>query len=326
MSQDNTTESPELVEYTWRGTVRRMYPEVAAYLAAFRQVQWDYEDAIAEAQQVRATAERMAYRAAELAGRSFNQYEHDADRQAYNDWRGTQRAANARAELAKNEATQALRDSLINSPHREVAWIASHCLFNNQGGEVEGYARDILAILPATTEQIWEEAKDNRGMCDVFDRFYNDAEADGIFNGGKKFAAARELAALRSYLRRELYGSTARDIIDRVNRIVKIAEEKHAEEMAAARAEWQGLDEAWRSERSRRAAATRAANREAQAEEHAREDGITETRSVISTQSAMTGEIIRAEYDESGPVQTSESQPEAPKASAQDDFALVNSN
>lgn len=265
-----------------------MYPEVAAYLSAYRQIDWDYEDARQDAMSAAQRAERAAYRAAEVEGRSFDTYNSSADAARREEWRRAQNEANQAASTARSAARDGLRAALISSPHKEVAWIAEHCLFANQGDEVEGYARDILAILPATTEEIWEEAKDNRGMCDVFDRFYNSAESAGIFHNGPLPAGAREMQALRNYIRRTYGNGYVRDLQPHIDRVMKTIRDDYETRLAAAKAEWQGLDEAWRSERSRRGAATRAANRET----------VTEARQ--GAMDDMAGEIIRSTFtDES---------------------------
>lgn len=316
MSQDNTTTSTdeELVEQLYKGRTRRMYPEVAQYLREFQEVQWAIEDRESAFYVDQSRREREMYRAAERQGRQFDRYDRDHD--TYQAFQAENRRRTQERNQLDHEARQNLRSLLVDSPHREVKWIAEHCLFNNQGNEVEGYARDILAILPATTEEIWAEAKDNRGMCDVFDRFYGEAEADGIFTDGKKLAGQREIAAFRNYVRRSYGSGYVRDMTTHLDRVVKAIRDHYEAEMVAAKAEWQGLDEAWRSERSRRAAATRAANREAQ---EALSEDIAEGEENIRTAGV---------FDDAGQFhpQTPESQPEAPKASAQDDFVLANSN
>lgn len=288
MSENMKTEDASLVVARWRNTERRMYPEVAAYLSAYRQVEWDYEDARYEASQVANRAESLARRAAEIEGRVFDTYSNSADAAKRDEWYQAQRAANDAARVAHDAARTTMRAALTASPHKEVAWIAEHCLFANEGEEVEGYARDILAILPATTEEIWEEAKDNRGMCEVFDRFYNSAENAGIFHDGPLPAGAREMQAVRNYIRRNYGSSYMRDLSSQIDRVAKAIRDDYDTRLEAAKAEWQGLDEAWRSERSRRGAATRAANR----------DVVTEARQ--GAMDDMAGEIIRSTFtDES---------------------------
>lgn len=298
-----STEEP-LVAQIYKGRERRMYPEVAEYLRRFQEVQWAEEDRATELRHDLARRETAMYRVAERAGRRFNRYGPDAD--AWAEWRALSREGDARNNEIRERESRELQALLTDSPHREVKWIAEHCLFSGQGNEVENYARDILAILPATVEQIWEEAKSNRGMCDVFDRYYDQAEAAGVFNDGVRLPGRREKSAFRSYLRREGYHSTTvSNFMNHFDRYAKALQEHYEEQMAAAKAEWQGLDEAWRSERSRRGAATR----------RARADG---------TQEAQT-ERVREELREAlGFNESPEPQPEAPKASAQDDFALVN--
>jgi hypothetical protein len=301
VSQQNTDE--ELTTFRYRGRVRHGYPEVAAYLTNRLTAQREYEDIRAEADYAHRKAERALFRAAEDEGRRFDTYSSRQDAQAMRDLNEARQAEYTRAQNVLTGA--AYRQDLIDSPHREVAWIARHCLFADQGDEVEGYARDILAILPATTEEIWAEAKDNRGMCDVFDRFYDEADGAGVFTDGQKLPGRRELAALRNFIRRNYGQNYVRDFQPHLDRVVKAVTDHYEAKMVEARAEWQGLDEAWRSERSRRAAATRAANREAEATaedetlrtelRHA-DHGLVQEQ--ISTQSASTGEIVRSEIKE----------------------------
>lgn len=264
MSQDSNTE--ELVSAVWQGHQRRMYPEVAAYLATFRNAQRNYEDAIAKAEYDFRQGERVLRRQAEDAGRRWDTYGYEDQARQARDLRNSREAAYNNASNALNEAKRADLDTLLNSPHREVRWIAQTILRDNaDNDEQTGYARDILAILPATTQEIWEEAKDNRGMCDVFDRYYDQAEAAGIFNpDGTPPLASREISALRNYIRRNYGGSYVSTFMEKINPILKAYQEDYEAKLEAAKAEWQGLDEAWRSERSRRGAATRAANREVQ--------------------------------------------------------------
>lgn len=307
MSETKDTE--ELVTQIYRGRERRMYPEVAEYLRTFRTAQRDLEDAQAQAEFEFRQGERRLRREAEDAGRLWDTYSNRDQANAHRELSRARTRAYDNASAAHRTAQRTVLDRLLNSSHREVQWIAQTILRDRaDNDEQTGYARDILAILPATTEQIWAEAKDNRGMCDVFDRYYDQAEAAGIFNAdGKAVTAAREIAALRNYIRRNYGGSYVGAFMEKLTPILKAYEADYTAKLEAAKAEWQGLDEAWRSERSRRAAATRAANREAQAEEHAEAtmDRLAEEvsqRSVITTQSAMTGETVRAEYDENGPV------------------------
>lgn len=254
MGEINNDET--LVEYNGR----RIYPEVAEYLKTAKQSEWDYEDAIRAADRTYEDSYRALQRAAETQhGRRWNRYE-EPYRSQINELSDARTRAYQAAEQAKRTASSEL---LLNSPHIEVKWIAENCLFAGQGSEVEGYAIDILKILPATTDEIWEEAKDNRGMCDVFDRFYDQAERAGIFTNGEKLAGVKEVAAFRSYIRRTYGSSYVRDMQVHLDRVLKAVREDYEAKLVQAKAEWQGLDEAYRSERSRRAAATRAANREA---------------------------------------------------------------
>lgn len=261
MSQDSNNE--ELVSASWQGRQRRMYPEVATYLATFRNAQRIYEDAIAKAEYDFRQAERVLRREAEDAGERWDTYSNMDQSRKARDIRSARDTAYNAASDALNDAKRADLAGLLESPHREVQWIAQTILRDQaDNDEQTGYARDILAVLPATTEQIWEEAKDNRGMCDVFDRYFDLAEAAGIFSSdGTPPTASREIAALRNYIRRNYGGSYVSNFMEKLTPILKAYREDYDAKLEAAKAEWQGLDEAWRSERSRRGAATRAAQR-----------------------------------------------------------------
>ena len=263
-----------LVTYRYRGTERRMYPEVAEYLRTLRRVEWDYEDATRDASYAYEVAEREARRAAEDEGRRWDPYARGGeDARRHREYTDAQDTAVRAARERRNEALQSTKEGLINSSHSEVKWIAENVLFSEQGSEIEGYARDILAILPATTEEIWEEAKDNRGMCEVFDRYFEEADAAGVFNDGKISPAARQMAALRSWMRRNYGDRYVRDITSHLKPVLKAMEEDADRRVAEAKAEWQRLDEAYaentrrnRSEGARRAAETRRRNAEAREE------------------------------------------------------------
>lgn len=245
MSENMKDETAELVSFGWRGNTRRMYPEVATFLGEYAKAQWAREDAMAEADHIAHREETKAYREASMEGRSFDTYSNNADRQRRDAWRTAQRTARAEAERVYSQERERLQSLLINSPHKEVAWIGREIVAQNPwDSEVGGYARDILAILPATTEQIWAEAKDNRGMCDVFDRYYDQAEAAGIFNTNGSVVAAREIAAVRSWVRRNLGGSYASQVMPYIDRVVKAVQEDADKRLAEAKAEWQRLDEA----------------------------------------------------------------------------------
>lgn len=286
MSEKNETE--ELVEYNGR----RIYPEVARYLTAREGAQWAYRRAMLVAEQDRRLAQLDVEEEATKAGvrlwssqaESYNSRMQQAD-EAYQQARVT-------AEAERNRA-EGMGD-LLNSPHREVAFIAKHCL-REQTSEVTGHARTILSHLPAPTEEIWRIAKDEAGMCGVFDSFYQKAEEEGVFvkDGEDPFPALRELVAVRSWVSREYGERYAVRTMNKIEPALRKLHEDYLRRVEEAKAEWQGLDEAHaenvrrnRSDAARRAADTRRRNAQLRAQESA---------SVISTQSAMTGEIIRSE-------------------------------
>jgi len=241
-----------LVDFT---NGRKIYPEVAEYLGTRIKTERDYHDAITKADRDYQDADMALRRKAEDEGRQYDSYGADRDVQ-----RAARRERDAAYEVATQARHEASRELLLNSPHKEVKWIAEHCLFANQGSEVEGYAVAILKILPATVEEIWTEAKDNRGMCDVFDRFFEEADKEGVFTDGNPMPGYRETAAYRNYIRRNWGNSYARDLQPHLDRIVKAINDHHREELAKAKAEWQGLDEARAENATRnRSAAQKAA-------------------------------------------------------------------
>lgn len=258
----NTVQDAEsLVEYA---NGRRIYPEVAEYFRARREAERTYVRATTQADMTYNSEYQELRWAAEDAGRAFDTYGNSEDRVKSRELERARNTAYDEAASLKTQQLAAVKDGLVNSPHREVAWIAENCLFAGQGGEIEGYARNILAILPASMEEIWEEAKDNRGMCEVFDRFYEQAEQAGVFSNGKVIPGYREMAAARSYIRREYGHGYARQLDIHLQRIAKAVNEHHEAELAKAKAEWQKQDEAYaenthrnRSEASRRVILTR---------------------------------------------------------------------
>lgn len=246
-----------------------MYPEVEQYMTTFRNAERAYEDAITEADNAWTKSYRTIQRAAEDAGDTFDRYNNRAHAQAIREIDAVRDAAYTEARQAKRSSDREHRALLLDSEHKDVAWIAEHCLFAGQGGEVEGHARTILKALPASTDELWRLAKDDHSMCEVFDRFFDEAEAAGVFNDGKRPTAYREIAALRNYIRRNYGHSYVRTFMEKLDRITAVYKEAAAADMAMARAEWQRMDEAYaeqthrnRSEGARRAAETRRANRE----------------------------------------------------------------
>lgn len=317
MSESKDTE--ELVDHEYRGRQLKIYPEVAEFFRTKAEAERVYrvdELKATSAYQALLNEKKIAWLEANPTadvysfperremGEVYRQHvaELEAIRGRHGDAIEAHRADPSRRHNRDNpNAWATLRDT---TSHKEVKWIMQNTIQNNAHE-----AEIMLHYLPGTPEELWERGKHDHDFCTVFDQYYTQAEAAGVFSDADvtSMAGFKEFRALQSYMRRELYSTTASNVGQRVSKIMAIMRDAHKAELEAAKAEWQGLDEAWRSERSRRAAATRAANREAQAEEYAEAtmDRLAEEisqRSVITTQSAMTGETIRAEYDENGPV------------------------
>lgn len=326
MSQDNTTTSPaeELVEHTFNRKTLKVYPEIAEFFRvkadADRMLQLGYAKADAAY-----NAEKNTKYIAYLEG-GGNPGEWDERREMgelYETRRRERREVEGKyydlieigridpARRTNPDNPNVWADLRDKTTHKEVKWIMDNTVRS------QPYESEImLHYLPSSVEELWEYAKTDHQFCTVFDQFMTQAEAAGIFSEFTSQVGMKEFRALQSWMRRELYGSTATEITRRVSSIMKAMREDAEKRLIEAKAEWQGLDEAWRSERARRAAATRAANRAAQ---EALSEDIAEGEESIRTAGV---------FDDAGQFhpQTPESQPEAPKASAQDDFVLANSN
>lgn len=267
----------ELVEFQGK----RMYPEVAAYFEAARLADKARDDVHAEASYVWEKVVREArfnYAPTEDQP-NFDSYALRRRGQALYEPYQVYAAAMAASDLAFNEATSNRREGLRTSIHPEVKWIEANALRGEQA-----YSEAVLKALPvADPAELWE-IKRRHGMCAEFDRLYAAAELDGVFTGGKRALGARQRAALNNWADRNWGSNYARQLMQQLSPLMKEIEAERVKELEDAKAEWQGLDEAWRSERSRRGAATRAANAVAQAREDlaAAEDGA-ETRETVST-------------------------------------------
>jgi Skp family chaperone for outer membrane proteins len=263
MSEENNTE--ELVDYHGK----RIYPEVAEYFRTAAESELVHREAYADAEHAYNKAYRRLEHETQISGRRFDTYS-DPDRAAVRALRDTRTAAFAEADrVVQTESPRAL---LLQSPHREVKWIAENVLFNDRDGEETGHAKTILRNLPMTQEELWKLAKEDRGMCNVFDRYFDRAEAAGVFSGGHKQAGARELAALRNYIRRNYGGDYMSRFMEQIEPLMKALRADADTKVAEAKAEWQKQDEAYaeqthrnRSDGARRAAETRRRNAEAEA-------------------------------------------------------------
>ncbi len=284
MSAEKNEASEELVEHTYNGKTIMIYPELAEFHKAMDGAVREQHLAYAKADaawQVTMNADKIKYLE---EGGDPNQYEERSrNRTAYEAYVAARRAAEhkyydltevgrMRPESRRDANNpNAWADLRAKTTHKEVQWILDNTLRSEPSA-----TRTMLHYLPASPEKLWEYGKDDHNFCNAFDQFYAQAEAAGLFSKDDiaGMAGMKEFRALQSYMRRELYGSTATTINQKVAKIMAVMREEHAKAMAEAKAEWQGLDEARRSEGARKAAVTRAANREAQ--EHQREDGIVE--------------------------------------------------
>lgn len=258
----------ELVEFEGRN----VYPEVAEYFRLRRQAERDLAEARADAEYPYRKVERAAQARWEDAGGSnrglgywdpARQRRVDPELAAAHD---AFRAASEAYDLAYREAIDASRQALRASSHPEVQWIEANALRHEQG-----YSEIVLRNLPVQDPlELWE-LKRKHGMCGEFDRLFRQAEAEGVFSNGKRQPGSRELFAAQNWIRRNWGDRYASQVIEHMQPYIKAVREHYETEMAAAKAEWQGLDEAWRSERSRRGAATRAA-RAAQAAQEVSEE------------------------------------------------------
>jgi len=271
MSETKDTEL--LVEHTYNGKQLKIYPEVAEFFAKKKDADRLYYLGNAKADAQYNTLRDAAYVAyLEGGGDQHEWYERraladaiEAKRTArqenenrYYDAIEAQRIDPTRRSKRENvNLWEELRDK---TSHKVVKWMLEHTL-RQQPSETE----TMLHYLPNNPETLWSYAKDDHEFCTVFDQFFSQAEASGLFRDTDmgSMVGFKEFRALQSYLRRELYGSTATEVGRRVSRIMTIIQEDAAKRVDEAKAEWQGLDEAWRSERSRRGAATRAANQAA---------------------------------------------------------------
>lgn len=273
-----TKENEELlVDHEYNGKQLKIYPEVAEF---FRQ---------------KKDAERLMYLAYAKADAEYNKIKDEAylahlegggDPHTWSEGRDGREARQAKMDarrVAENAYYDAIEpgrmdpqrrrdpenpnvwaDLKSKTNHKIVTWMLENTL-RSQAHETE----IMLHYLPASPDELWSYAKDDHDFCNVFDTFMGQAEAAGLFSDADmaSMAGLKEFRALQSYMRRELYSTTTSEITRRVGKIMSLIREDADKRLAEAKAEWQGLDEAWRSERSRRGAATRAANQAAEQEE-----------------------------------------------------------
>lgn len=278
-----------------------MLPEVEAYF----KVKYEAENARDEAYSEAEYAYNKAARAARLA------YQLDPANvaQPWDSYRQQRRGGKLEADYRAYTEARAAADRKfaddVSDNHRKlreskdlaVAWIA-----NNSIRDYPDYSAAVLKALPTDDPSTLWEIKRQYGMCDEFDRLYARAEIDGVFNGGNKAPGAREMAALHNWISRnwgQNYARQAREQMGPYIRAVKAEHDKQLADQKAAfeleKATWQGLDEAWRSERSRRGAATRAERtREAVQEAAAEPAAADEAGTVVDV---ITADTVRQAVD-----------------------------
>lgn len=281
---------------------REVYPEIAKWQNSRVEAQQAYEVAVRLARRVRQQylwdKEDEWYRDPANRPNTFDeyvvgrQYDRDTSRSddpetlrnlehKYTDFINVgARRPNGRHNVDNPNSWAILHEEAQAAGHKTITWIIDNCMDN------EHEATIILRYLPAAVEELWEIAKDDHEMCQVFDRYMERAEAAGVLQTGDVPEALRERRAIRSYLRRVHGTGYIREIMEHVDRIARVEREAA---VATARAEWQQLDAAReenirrnRSEGARRAAETPRRNAEA-------------AQSVIQAPSDATGASARVE-------------------------------
>lgn len=108
-----------------------------------------------------------------------------------------------------------LREEAYASGHEMIVWIVDNC--RNESME----AQMILNYLPATPAELWAAAKEDNSMCEVFDRFMEQAERAGLFKADDLPAGMRQMQALRSYIRRTFGSSYIAEFTRSITPIIK---------------------------------------------------------------------------------------------------------
>lgn len=320
-------QASDLVTITFRNgrnaeVTRPVYPEVAKFIASREEARvqyevdmraadraktlwlWEKEDAYyADPSHVSGTYDNWNDARSYERDPSNGQSRQSIDREYNHFVRGSGR--NSSTEERPN-SWAVLRQEASAAGHKTPVWIIDNCMDN------EHEAFIIMQYLPATIEELWTIAKEDHEMCGVFDRYMERAEAAGILRDGDVPAALREMRALQSYIRRTFGGNYIREFMQRVNPIVKT-------ELEAAKADAVKQWDTELLEHLKTAKVTDATvetllralapehpvlqthlNRSdaAKAAHARRQEQMTETGAVdipqITTQSAMTGEIVRS--------------------------------
>lgn len=324
----------DLVSVTFRNgkneeVTRDVYPEVAKFvttraeaLRSWNQQQRDYQ----RDRQRHIWEQEDAYWAENSgpnawfdenrAGRDYDRNDdhrdqrREAERRYYDFVNGSARTAAGRNRATNPNSWAILREEAEAAGHKTPVWIVDNCM------DSEHEAFQIMQYLPATVEELWQIAKDDHEMCGVFDRYMERAEAAGLFKEGDVPVALREIRALQSYIRRTYGSSYTRDLMNRINPIIKIEREaaiadatsewdkellNHLREVRGSDGTVEGVLRALAENHPtiqtylNRSDAAKAAHARRQGHADDVEQPVGAT--VISTQSAMTGEIIRSQSD-----------------------------
>lgn len=121
-------------------------------------------------------------------------------------------------------AWEILRDEAQAAGHEVVVWIVENC--RNEASE----AQMILNYLPATPAELWDAAKEDNRMCEVFDRFMEQACRAGLFKEHELPAGVREMQALRSYIRRTFGSGYMAEFTRSITPIIKANVEHQVKE------------------------------------------------------------------------------------------------
>lgn len=254
MTAEETVESDkpaELVEVTFlsRGVTitRAVYPEIAKFINSRKQAErdlytarrlarrsrqayiWDKEDEYHAnpAHVEQAFDEYSAGREWDRANRGSTS--RDAENKYYDFINASHREPSHRNNAENPNSWAILREEAHAAGHKMVVWLIDHTLSN------ESEATILVKYLPATVEELWTIAKEDNEMCQVFDRYMEQAERAGLFKDDDIPASLREQRALSNYLRRQYGSNYSTDVMGRLKPILN-AEREDA--VAKARAEW----------------------------------------------------------------------------------------
>lgn len=244
----------ELVDYEANaGYPHKVYPEIKEFFESRKRAEWIYKAARSARHAERAAfiaEERRKFYADETnMGGEFDEYHITRQWDRAHLFEDGTDPEHVRSDFIAVGARLPAGRRNMNNPnswdelykattHPEVKWIIDNCL----GSPSE--ALIILGYLPATMNELWSFAKDRHGMCDTFDRYMQQAEASGLFEGGDRAAGVKELLALQSYVRRAYGRAYVSELSVHVTRLMKAMREDAAAQVAEAKAEWQKLDEA----------------------------------------------------------------------------------